>query len=581
SSQSFVVYNEIKNITGGIGGTGGGNGASGGLGGDGIGIHLINSSGNIIENNIFNNIKGGEGGIGGYHGSGGIGGVGTGIYLLNSSQNILKNNSMNTISGGSGGRAGYNGNAGISGVNTKVTIYSAIYNVEIYYSDQTGTTSYPEYNESNTVSILVSEITEPLGLSLISLYYRTDEMLWDMVDVTTSNNYTFFDEVLSFGEIWDWFFQINDSIGNIVETPLQSFTVVDYTSPTYSGMTQSSSTPEYDESNNVSVSIFEPTDASRIVTILVYYRINLDSWIMVDVTTTSYFIFTANMLSYGEIYDWFFWFNDKEGNSNQTQMKSFMVVDNTVSSWFILNQTSPTPEHNENNIVFVNVTEPLDASGVDTVLLYYRLDSGSWTVIDVSSTQNYTFTANMLIYNQFYEWYFWFNDTAGNSAQTPLQSFIVVDTISPHIIIFSPSNTSYFINKVWLNISIDEPEFWMGYSLDGDSNLTIITNVLLTSLSEGSHWVVVYANDSAGNMGVSTPVWFSIIKPTTTTPSTSIPPTSPTTTSPITSVPSTLTSQFSETTPPKSSPGFVFTFSFLVLISLLAFVSKRRKKNRK
>jgi hypothetical protein len=48
----------------------------------------------------------------------------------------------------------------------------------------------------------------------------------------------------------------------------------------------------------------------------------------------------------------------------------------------------------------------------------------------------------------------------------------------------------------------------MGYSLDGQENVTIAGNTNLTGLSHGAHFVTVYANDTADNMGSSDTVHF-------------------------------------------------------------------------
>jgi len=50
----------------------------------------------------------------------------------------------------------------------------------------------------------------------------------------------------------------------------------------------------------------------------------------------------------------------------------------------------------------------------------------------------------------------------------------------------------------------------MGYSLDNEENVTIAGNTTLTNLSEGTHNIIVYANDTSGNMGSSSQVYFTI-----------------------------------------------------------------------
>ncbi|MHA2248045.1 MAG: hypothetical protein ACXADY_24065 [Candidatus Hodarchaeales archaeon] len=80
----------------------------------------------------------------------------------------------------------------------------------------------------------------------------------------------------------------------------------------------------------------------------------------------------------------------------------------------------------------------------------------------------------------------------------------------PHININSPVNASYANQEIWLNFTVDEVPSWIGYSIDGNPNITITGNTLLTSLSEGSHSVIIFANHSTGNMGISEVVWFTI-----------------------------------------------------------------------
>lgn len=83
------------------------------------------------------------------------------------------------------------------------------------------------------------------------------------------------------------------------------------------------------------------------------------------------------------------------------------------------------------------------------------------------------------------------------------------DIPPPTIHILSPENkTFYSENNVSLTITVDKPTDWMGYSLNGQTNVTISGNTTLTSLVDGLYYVVVYANDTAGNMGASDTIWF-------------------------------------------------------------------------
>jgi parallel beta-helix repeat protein len=81
----------------------------------------------------------------------------------------------------------------------------------------------------------------------------------------------------------------------------------------------------------------------------------------------------------------------------------------------------------------------------------------------------------------------------------------------PEICVSSPENTTYITDSVSLNFTVNEATSWMGYSLDGQNNITVTETTLnLPELSDGSHSLTVYANDTAGDMGKSETMHFTI-----------------------------------------------------------------------
>jgi hypothetical protein len=99
----------------------------------------------------------------------------------------------------------------------------------------------------------------------------------------------------------------------------------------------------------------------------------------------------------------------------------------------------------------------------------------------------------------------------GNPAQ-PLVSTNVsftIDTASPSVRILNPENRAYNATSVSLNFELTEPSTAC-YSLDGEANVIASGNMTLTGLTEGSHSIAVYANDTAGNMGKSDMVYFAV-----------------------------------------------------------------------
>jgi parallel beta-helix repeat protein len=86
------------------------------------------------------------------------------------------------------------------------------------------------------------------------------------------------------------------------------------------------------------------------------------------------------------------------------------------------------------------------------------------------------------------------------------------DNVAPVISVLSPRNTTYTESSLSLDFSINEPVSWLGYSLDGQENVTITGNTTLPGLAEGEHNITLYATDAAGIVAASGTLFFTIIK---------------------------------------------------------------------
>ena len=100
------------------------------------------------------------------------------------------------------------------------------------------------------------------------------------------------------------------------------------------------------------------------------------------------------------------------------------------------------------------------------------------------------------------------NDSLGNMGCSN-EVFFSVDTVAPSIEMISPLNQSYSSTDIQLTFSLNKTATWLAYSLDGGQNVTIIGNVTLPDLINGSHRLTLYATDEVGNTGSKT-VYFNI-----------------------------------------------------------------------
>jgi len=82
--------------------------------------------------------------------------------------------------------------------------------------------------------------------------------------------------------------------------------------------------------------------------------------------------------------------------------------------------------------------------------------------------------------------------------------------ILPPVSILSPKNTTYTVSEIPLTFKVNAPISWAGYSLDGRANTTIVGNTTLTNLAQGLHSVVIYFNDTAGEMAPTQTIYFTV-----------------------------------------------------------------------
>ena len=104
----------------------------------------------------------------------------------------------------------------------------------------------------------------------------------------------------------------------------------------------------------------------------------------------------------------------------------------------------------------------------------------------------------------------------GNLQRYEISGFAIanfsIDTSTPLLSPLQIKN-AYYSSNVPLNFTISEPASWIAYSLDNRANVTINGNTTLTGLTDGLHFLTVYANDTAGNMGASENITFSVKSP--------------------------------------------------------------------
>ena len=85
--------------------------------------------------------------------------------------------------------------------------------------------------------------------------------------------------------------------------------------------------------------------------------------------------------------------------------------------------------------------------------------------------------------------------------------------VSPSVSILSLVNKTYNVSDIPLYFTINEPVSQIAYSIDGKEKISISGNTTLIGLANGEHNLIIYAEDEAGNTGVSETIYFNVEVP--------------------------------------------------------------------
>jgi N-acetylneuraminic acid mutarotase len=160
----------------------------------------------------------------------------------------------------------------------------------------------------------------------------------------------------------------------------------------------------------------------------------------------------------------------------------------------------------------VQITSPENRTYIETKLVFTVNRGVDWMGYSLDNQANVTVASEIVLSNLTdgdHAITMYANDSLGNMGISNTV-FFATDTKPPIIDILLPQNRTYDSTDIQLTFSLNEAATNISYSLDGQEKISIIGNVTLPALSNGSHKVTLYATDETGNSGEKT-IYFSIL----------------------------------------------------------------------
>ncbi len=290
----------------------------------------------------------------------------------------------------------------------------AYYSFTVVSSDVTGPTisaisQTPEpANDTETITISC-DVYDANGIQSVTLYYRINGGSWTDVSMTFTSGSTYEATIGSFAyddEIEYYIVAVDDSPNHNEATDdnsgiYYSFTIEasDIDGPTIENILHQPATPTELETITINCDV---TDPSGVQSVTLYYRIDGGDWMSVSMTNIvdSTYNATIGLFAYEDFIEYYITAVDNyethniATDNNGGSYYSFTIGASDVSGPTIndIVHTPTNPTDAETVIISCAVT---DLSGVQSVTLYYRVNSGSWTDASMTLTTGSTYEVSI------------------------------------------------------------------------------------------------------------------------------------------------------------------------------------------
>lgn len=176
---------------------------------------------------------------------------------------------------------------------------------------------------------------------------------------------------------------------------------------------------------------------------------------------------------------------------------------------------SPNPASGQFPLKNVDLAAAVSGTAIGNIDYKFDCESdGVWDLVVSASTNPNYVALNLCDYPAVGAYVAKVNVTRDGLTISTTSIVNVFDTIPPMITVQSPLSANYTINKIWFNLTLNEPGSWCGYSLDGAANVSMTNSSgnwnKYVTVPDGNHAVVYTCKDQSGNANKSLPVYFTV-----------------------------------------------------------------------
>jgi parallel beta-helix repeat protein len=362
---------------------------------------------------------------------------------------------------------------------------NSLVNVQVWREGGSGGTATLEY--CSIYNSLAGIRSASGSMKYCNIYNHTEYNVENMAGDDINATYNWWgtvNEALIEDGIYDYY--DNYTIGKVLYKPYLTAPIeIDTTPPSIGTISRTPVTPNYDEQVSVTATITDNVEVDQ--ALLSFTQDSL--WHNVSMNRLgSVFNAMIPSQSYGTSVQYKTYANDTNGNWATSRLYSYTVGD-FLPPKVDLSQSPAIPQSSQAVRVYANVTEPVNASGVQTVLFSYRVNGGPWvntTMILNEGLQLYETAISQQQPTALIEYFVKAVDNAGNVNTTTTHNYVVA--------LAGDVNLDHTINvfdilavKSRLGTTPNSPNWIPEYDVNDDGSINVF-DILLIKASWGKSW---------------------------------------------------------------------------------------------
>jgi len=316
-----------------------------------------------------------------------------------------------------------------------------------------------------------------------------------------------------------------EKVEHIIELLKELLCWKDRKPPTIVTVLRYPETPNYDESVTVITQVTD--EKSGVKSVILSYQVNSGDWTNTTMNRTDgLYVAEIPPQPYDSTVNYKIYAYDWACNRAISKTYSYVVADSYPPVISCVYHTPSSPEYNETVSVFAIVTEPQNASGVQSVTLNYW-NGSVWTPIDMTREGDvYNATITPLPYGTKVKYWVNASDHAGNWIASCVYSYVVGDRKPPRISIVSWTETPNYDESVTIKAIVVDNEGsgiesvilqystnsidWINVPMNLEGN-NLYTAEIPPKPYDTIVIFYVYASDEAGNSDLSQPHFYRVI----------------------------------------------------------------------